>query len=120
MIIPDMLKNAPMFKRLDAKIKVQYFPPSLFVLKMSQTLFSHVLKFVAWDSEALYHGRTMGTFVGLLINITVFNVQGKGSSGVGVGRGRASTMQAKVSVPSSTYVHITVRCSELVLVPSTG
>ena len=26
MIIPDMLKNAPMFKRLDAKIKVNLFP----------------------------------------------------------------------------------------------
>jgi len=26
----------------------------------------------------------------------VFDLQGKGSSGVGVGRGRASTMQAKV------------------------
>lgn len=26
MVIPDMLRNAPMFKRLDAKIKVYGFP----------------------------------------------------------------------------------------------
>lgn len=26
MVVPDMLKNAPMFKRLDARIKVYYLP----------------------------------------------------------------------------------------------
>jgi len=32
-----------------------------------------------------------------MIDVTRSDVQGKGSSGVGVGRGRASAMQAKVS-----------------------
>lgn len=42
MIIPDMLKNAPMFKRLDAKIKVQFFRDT-FVLKGSEVQHGYML-----------------------------------------------------------------------------
>lgn len=70
MVIPDMLKNAPMFKRLDARIKVWFhdYLPSLLITKLfyliSQSLFS--------------------------------SVKGKGAS-IGVGRGRAVGMRARVS-----------------------
>lgn len=70
MVIPDMLKNAPMFKRLDARVKVPcYFQ----VLKNS--IFDSLLCFCI-----LY-------FLNLL--------KGKGAS-LGVGRGRAVAMRAKV------------------------
>lgn len=35
MIIPDMLKNAPMFKRIDPKLKVCHFSPAALIIYVS-------------------------------------------------------------------------------------
>lgn len=86
MIIPDMLKNAPMFKRLDAKIKVT------FVYCFRRYLRCSMENWVSWGCRNL-----LINYADHMTNVTVSDLQGKGSSGVGVGRGRASAMQAKVS-----------------------
>lgn len=69
MVIPDMLKNAPMFKRLDARIKVHNVPSSLSNSRLC------ILVFLIFIFERM---------------------QGKGSA-LGVGRGRAVAMRARVS-----------------------
>jgi len=73
MIIPDMLKNAPMFKRLEARIKVC----ADFLLSVSHYLRYYVILLI------------------FPLNI----VQGK-STALGVGRGRAVAMRAKVTIPT--------------------
>ena len=70
MVIPDMLKNAPMFKRLESRIKVPF-------LYMSLSLFFQLPSLVFW-------------------HISIDFVKGKGSA-LGVGRGRAVAMRARVS-----------------------
>lgn len=71
MVIPDMLKNAPMFKRLEARIKVPIYCTlaCFFILTL--------------------------LFLMLLIVIYFLIMKGKGSS-LGVGRGRAVAMRARV------------------------
>jgi hypothetical protein len=53
MIIPDMLKNAPMFKRLDAKIKL-YISFAIFVIsKVFYELYVYMKGFASWNFSAL-------------------------------------------------------------------
>ncbi|KAE8731426.1 Small nuclear ribonucleoprotein Sm D3 [Hibiscus syriacus] len=68
MVIPDMLKNAPMFKRLDAKIKVHI---------LASLLFTNSIRLIGYFLTSFYNF-----------------VKGKSSS-LGVGRGRAVAMRAK-------------------------
>lgn len=82
MVIPDMLKNAPMFKRLDAKIKVGM----------------HVL--VSCLSPGHFHFQEnkrgeMHVFVLLYSSFFLGFLKGKGAA-LGVGRGRAAAMRARV------------------------
>lgn len=86
MVIPDMLKNAPMFKRLDARIKVGYF----------LSFFVEIL-FFSTDSEFVCY-------------FCVISVKGKGSA-LGVGRGRAVAMRARVSISSKrVFLTCTLVC----------
>lgn len=53
MVIPDMLKNAPMFKRLEARIKVPFLLPDLissFLLLMS-VIWLTVINFQLWRAR---------------------------------------------------------------------
>jgi small nuclear ribonucleoprotein D3 len=70
MVIPDMLKNAPMFKRLDARIKVSF---GFEVIRFFYIV--HCFNF----SDLCF------------LNF----LKGKGAA-LGVGRGRAVAMRAKV------------------------
>jgi small nuclear ribonucleoprotein D3 len=78
MIIPDMLKNAPMFKRLEARIRVTH----------------HFFVFPFFFSNFILFGF-------LFVIYIFFNIfqKGKGSA-LGVGRGRAVAMRARVSFDS--------------------
>lgn len=76
MVIPDMLKNAPMFKRLEARIKVHNY-----------ILLRDIILFV------------LSCIVYLFADIFISTLKGKGSA-LGVGRGRAVAMRARVSCSS--------------------
>lgn len=80
-MIPDMLRNAPMFKRLESRIKVlSPYMLSSFLFQFCLLIsFNFVCSFVWCDF-----------------------VKGKGSS-IGVGRGRAVAMRARVSSITSIY-----------------
>lgn len=110
MIIPDMLKNAPMFKRLDAKIKVNLFMWSNSVPKVSVAQYHYMCNFCILQPTIIVSPTGLTVTIHST-KITIFDVQGKGSSGVGVGRGRASTLQAKVSNPSIMHeIVISICC----------
>ncbi|CAI5957070.1 unnamed protein product, partial [Closterium sp. NIES-65] len=91
-IIPDMLRNAPMFKRLEAKLKGKG-SSNLGVgrgraMAMQLTLGLQQGAFPFSPKDALISLRSQPT-------PCVCAHQGKGSSNLGVGRGRAMAMRAK-------------------------
>ena len=93
MVIADMLKNVPMFKKLDARIKVHESAHLFNRHSLTIQLFSLFISVVLIQGKSTSIGVGRGRGVGMHGRVNFYEK----STSIGVGRGRGVGMRGRVN-----------------------